>query len=129
MFRGNIHRHLLTLSLANWAIAIICWTISAYLGIARPTNLIVYTVLFVVGLFAVIVAVGCYVLADFGTEPGRPAVAAAGATEASAAPAEAVVASTTAKAPAAKAKAPASKAKAPATEAKASADKAAGPGD
>jgi hypothetical protein len=77
VLHGNIHRHLLVLSLANWAIAIVCWTISAYLGIARPTNLIVYTVLFVVGLFAVIVAVGSFVLADFGTEPGRPAVAAA----------------------------------------------------
>ena len=74
MFHGNIHRHLLVLSLVNWAIAIVCWTISAYLGTARPTNLIVYTVLFVVGLFAVIVAVGSFVLADFGTEP-EPAVA------------------------------------------------------
>ena len=85
MFHGNIHRHLLVLSLVNWAIAIVCWTISAYLGTARPTNLIVYTVLFVVGLFAVIVAVGSFVLADFGTEP-QPAVAAAtadaGASEA-----------------------------------------------
>ena len=76
MFHGNVHRHLLVLSLVNWAIAIVCWTISAYLGTARPTNLIVYTVLFVVGLFAVIVAVGSFVLADFGTEP-KPAVAAA----------------------------------------------------
>ena len=79
MFHGNIHRHLLILSLANWAIAIVCWTISAYLGTARPTDLVIYTVLFVVGLFAVIVAVGCFVLADFGTEPAHPAVAAAGA--------------------------------------------------
>jgi hypothetical protein len=78
VFHGNIHRHLLILSLVNWGIAIICWTISAYLGTARPTNLIVYTVLFVVGLFAVIVAVGSFVLADFGTEP-KPAVAAADA--------------------------------------------------
>jgi hypothetical protein len=76
VFHGNIHRHLLVLSLANWAIAIVCWTISAYLGTARPTNLIVYTVLFVVGLFAVIVAVGSFVLADFGTEP-KPAIVAA----------------------------------------------------
>ncbi len=37
MFHGNIHRHLLILSLANWAIAIVCWTISAYLGITSPT--------------------------------------------------------------------------------------------
>ena len=91
MFHGNIHRHLLVLSLANWAIAIICWTISAYLGTARPTNLIVYTVLFVIGLFAVIVAVGSFVLADFGTEP-KPAVVAApagaGASEAAEPPAD-----------------------------------------
>ncbi len=74
MFHGNIHRHLLTLSLVNWAIAIVCWTVSAYLGVARPTDIFVYTVLFVVGLFAVVVAVGSFVLATFGTEPGRPAV-------------------------------------------------------
>jgi len=82
VFHGNIHRHLLILSLANWAVAILCWTISAYLGVARPTDLIVYTVLFVVGLFAVIVAVVSFVLADFGTEPGRPELAVAGANAA-----------------------------------------------
>ena len=77
MFHGNIHRHLLVLSLVNWGVAIVCWTVSAYLGVARPTNLIVYTVLFVVGLFAVIVAIGSFVLADFGTapEPAGSAVA------------------------------------------------------
>lgn len=74
MFHGNIHRHLLVLSLVNWAIAIVCWTVSAYLGVARPTDLIVYTILFVVGLFAVVVAVGAFVLAGFGSEP-EPAVA------------------------------------------------------
>jgi hypothetical protein len=77
VFHGNIHRHLFVLSLVNWAIASVCWTISAYLGTVRPTNIIVYTVLFVVGLFAVIVAILSFVLADFGTEPGHPAVAAA----------------------------------------------------
>ena len=76
MFHGNIHRHLLILSLVNWGIAIVCWTISAYLGTARPTSLIVYTVLFVIGIFAVVVALVSFVLADFGTEP-KPAVAAA----------------------------------------------------
>ena len=69
MFHGNVHRHLLALSLANWAIAIICWMISAYLGAAQPTGIIVYAVLFVIGIFAVVVAVTCFVLADFGTEP------------------------------------------------------------
>ncbi len=69
MFHGNVHRHLLTLSLANWAIAIVCWAVSAYLGITSPTGIFVYTTLFVVGLFAVIVAVAAYVLSRFGTEP------------------------------------------------------------
>jgi hypothetical protein len=69
VFHGNIHRHLLTLSLANWVIAIITWTISAYLGTAQPTGIIVYTILFVIGLFAAVVAVACFVLADFGSEP------------------------------------------------------------
>ncbi len=75
MFHGNVHRHLLILSLANWAIAIVCWTISAYLGITSPTGIFVYTVLFVIGLFAVLVAIGSFVLADFGAEPARAAVA------------------------------------------------------
>jgi hypothetical protein len=78
VLHGNIHRHLLILSLINWAIAIACWTVSAALGIARPTSLITYTVLFVVGIFAVVVAVACYVLARYGTEPApvaAPAVA------------------------------------------------------
>jgi hypothetical protein len=75
VFHGNIHRHLLTLSLANWAIAIISWTISAYLGTAQPTGIIVYTILFVIGIFAVVVAVACFVLADFGTEPHELATA------------------------------------------------------
>lgn len=91
MFHGNIHRHLLILSLVNWVIAILCWTISAYLGTARPTDLIVYTILFVVGLFAVIVAIGAFVLADFGTEPEAAVAAAtpeAGASEAAEPPAD-----------------------------------------
>jgi hypothetical protein len=75
VFRGNIHRHLLTLSLINWAIAVISWTISAYLGSARPTGIFVYTVLFVIGIFAVVVAVACFVLADFGSEPPAPVAA------------------------------------------------------
>jgi hypothetical protein len=75
VFRGNIHRHLLTLSLINWAIAVVCWTISAYLGSSRPTGIFVYTVLFVIGIFAVVVAVACFVLADFGSEPPAPVTA------------------------------------------------------
>jgi hypothetical protein len=63
-------RNLLILSLANWAVAIIAWTISAYLGIAQPASIFVYTVLFVVGIFAVIVAVACFLLEKFAHEPG-----------------------------------------------------------
>lgn len=77
MLHGNIHRHLLIFSLVNWAIAITCWTISAYLGSTQPTGIFVYSVLFVVGLFAVIVAICAFVLADFGTEPVQPAAATA----------------------------------------------------
>jgi hypothetical protein len=61
----------------NWAVAIACWTVSACLGSARPTSIFVCTVLFVIGLLAAVVAIASFVLADFGTEPGTPAVAAA----------------------------------------------------
>jgi len=117
VLHGNIHRHLLVFSLANWAIAIICWTISAYLGTAQPTGIFVYSVLFVVGLFAVIVAIAAFVLADFGTEPAQPAAATAVAgagSDAGALPDE-ETADGTAEKPAAKA-------------AEATADKTAGPG-
>ena len=67
----HIRRNLLILSLANWVVAIIAWTISAYLGIAQPASIFVYTILFVVGLFAAIVAALSFVLADFGSEPGE----------------------------------------------------------
>lgn len=79
MLHGTIHRRLLILSLANWAVAILCWSVSAYLGIAVPTSIFVYAVLFVIGLFAAVVAVVAYVLADFGVEPepARAAVPAA----------------------------------------------------
>ncbi len=62
-------RLLLRLSLANWGIAIIAWTISAFLGITSPASIIVYTVLFVIGLFAVIVALGTYLLEKFAHRP------------------------------------------------------------
>jgi magnesium-transporting ATPase (P-type) len=80
VFHGNVHRHLLILSLVNWAIAVVSWTISAYLGIKSPTSIYVYAVLFVIGVFAVVVAIVAFLLADFGTEP-QPAVAAAAAVE------------------------------------------------
>lgn len=86
MLHGNIHRHLLILSIANWVIAILCWSISAYLGIAVPTSILVYAILFVIGLFAAIVAIVSYVLADFGVEP--EAAGASGAAHESAAAGE-----------------------------------------
>jgi len=70
VLHGNIHRHLLTLSLINWGIACVCWIISAWLGTSSPASIFIYTILFVVGLFAAIVAVLSFVLADFGSEPG-----------------------------------------------------------
>jgi hypothetical protein len=87
VLHGNIHRHLLILSLVNWAIAIASWTVSAYLGSAVPTGIFIYTILFVVGIFAAIVAISCYVLADFGSEP-EAATAAAGPHQAAAPPAD-----------------------------------------
>jgi hypothetical protein len=62
-------RNLLLLSLANWAVAVVAWTISAYLGVTSPAQIIVYTVLFVIGLFAVVVAIASYVLEKFAHRP------------------------------------------------------------
>ena len=69
----RVRRFLLRLSLANWGVAIVAWTISAFLGITSPASIFVYSVLFVIGLVAVIVALLTYVLEKFGHEP--PAVA------------------------------------------------------
>ena len=41
----RVRRFLLRLSLANWGIAVIAWTISAFLGITSPASIIVYSVL------------------------------------------------------------------------------------
>ena len=90
MLHGNIHRHLLILSVVNWAIAILCWSISAYLGIAVPTSIFVYAILFVIGIFAVVVAIAAFVLADFGREPeGAALLQAAAGPEAAGGPAPA----------------------------------------
>jgi hypothetical protein len=62
-------RNLLILSLVNWGIAITAWTVSAYLGVTSPASIIVYTVLFVIGLFAVAVAVASYLLEKFAHRP------------------------------------------------------------
>jgi hypothetical protein len=65
----KVRRFLLRLSLANWGIAIIAWTISAFLGITSPASIIVYSVLFVIGLVAAILAILLYLLEKFGHEP------------------------------------------------------------
>ena len=61
------------LSLVNWGIAIVCFGLSSYLGVARPTNMLVYTIIFVIALVAVIVGCLCWVVARFGTEPAPAA--------------------------------------------------------
>ena len=62
-------RFLLRLSLINWGIAVVAWTISAFLGITSPASIIVYSVLFVIGLIAVIVALLTYLLEKFAHRP------------------------------------------------------------
>ena len=65
----RVRRFLLRLSLANWGIAVVAWTISAFLGITSPASIIVYSVLFVIGLVAAILAILTYLLEKFGHEP------------------------------------------------------------
>ena len=72
----RVRRFLLGLSLANWGIAIAAWMISAYLGITSPARIFVYSVLFVIGLFAVIIALLTYLLEKFGHRPPLPEAAA-----------------------------------------------------
>ncbi len=62
-------RFLLRLSLANWGIAVVAWTVSAFLGITSPARIIVYSVLFVIGLIAVVVALLTYLLEKFAHTP------------------------------------------------------------
>jgi hypothetical protein len=64
----KVRRFLLRLSLLNWGIAIVAWTISAALGIKSPASIIVYSVLFVIGLVAAILAILTYLLEKFGHE-------------------------------------------------------------
>jgi hypothetical protein len=64
----QVRRFLLRLSLLNWAIAIVAWTVSAALGITSPASIIVYSVLFVIGLVAAILAILTYLLEKFGHE-------------------------------------------------------------
>jgi cation transporter-like permease len=70
---ARVRRNLLLLSLANWGVAILAWTISAYLGITSPASIMVYTVLFLIGLFAAVVAVAAYLLEKFAHRPELPA--------------------------------------------------------
>jgi hypothetical protein len=65
----RVRAFLLRLSLLNWVIAIVAWTISAALGITSPASIIVYSVLFVIGLVAAILAILTYLLEKFGHEP------------------------------------------------------------
>jgi uncharacterized membrane protein len=65
----RVRRNLLLLSLANWAVAIIAWSLSAYLGVASPASIMVYTILFLIGLFAALVAFAAYVLERFAHRP------------------------------------------------------------
>ena len=62
-------RRFLIFSLANWALAIVLWSISAYLGITSPTSLFVYSVLFVIALVAVIVGIISWIVWRFGRDP------------------------------------------------------------
>jgi hypothetical protein len=72
-------RNLLILSLVNWGVAFTAWTISAYFGVTSPAQIIVYTVLFVIGLFAAAVAVASYLLEKFAHRPAPgPSQAVAG---------------------------------------------------
>jgi hypothetical protein len=65
----RVRRNLLLLSLANWGVAVVAWSLSAYLGVASPASLMVYTILFLIGLFAAIVAIAAYVLEKFAHRP------------------------------------------------------------
>jgi len=65
----RVRRFLLRLSLANWGIAALAWTVSAYLGIKSPASIIVYSVLFVIGLVAALLAILTYLVEKFGHEP------------------------------------------------------------
>jgi hypothetical protein len=62
----DIHFKFWILAIVNWTIAVACWGVSAYLGIASPTGIFVYTILFVVAIVAVIVGVLSWLVARFG---------------------------------------------------------------
>lgn len=77
----RVRRNLLLLSLANWGVAVVAWSLSAYLGVASPASIMVYTILFLIGLFAAIVAIAAYVLEKFAHRPEPSAADGADADE------------------------------------------------
>jgi hypothetical protein len=104
----TVRRTFWILSIANWLLAVAVWSVSAYLGIARPTSLFIPTTLFVIGIFAVIAGTLCWVVARFGQPPEPAAATEAAVTEAAVTAAEAI--------PATPATAAATRAEAPVTE-------------
>jgi len=62
------------LSIVNWCIFVGCWGVSAYLGIAKPTNMFLYSMLFIVALVALLVAILAWIVARFGLEPAAQPV-------------------------------------------------------
>lgn len=84
----TVRRTFWILSIANWLLAVAVWSVSAYLGIARPTSLFIPTTLFVIGIFAVLAGTLCWVVARFGRPPEPAAATQAEATADEAAPGE-----------------------------------------
>ena len=64
----DIHFKFWVLAIVNWCIAILCWGISAYLGMVSPTGIFVYTTLFIVAMVAMIVGILAWLVARFGRE-------------------------------------------------------------
>ena len=65
----HLHRRrFYVLSYINWVIAILSWGASAYIGISSPTSMILYTVLFVIGILAVIMGIMSWMVARFAVE-------------------------------------------------------------
>jgi hypothetical protein len=83
----TVRRTFWILSIANWLLAVAVWSVSAYLGIARPTSLFIPTTLFVIGIFAVLAGTLCWLVARFGQPPEAVAPTEAEVTAAEAVPA------------------------------------------
>ena len=61
-------RRFWVLSIVNWAIALVCWGVSSYLGAARPASMFIYTILFLIAIVALIVGFVCWLVAEFARE-------------------------------------------------------------